>query len=67
MKHSVRTYLERIPANKLTSLLESDLLKDNDVILQDVLEALISRNIAESGRWLPYIHKLKERQEQSAP
>ena len=52
--------------DKMTELLESDLLKDNGVILQDVLDTLISRNIADSGRWLPYIHKLKEQQKQSA-
>lgn len=66
MNHSVRSYLERIPVDKMTELLESDLLKDNGVILQDVLDTLISRNIADSGRWLPYIHKLKEQQKQSA-
>ena len=55
MDHSVRTYLERMPVDKLTSFLENDLFEDtyviNDGMLQDILDILISRN-AEPGSHL---------------
>lgn len=64
MKHSVRAYLERLPADKLEAFLETALMEDadgvNDILWQELLEALISRNAPEDDRWLPYIRKIKQ-------
>lgn len=69
MDHSVRAYLERIPIEKLHSVLEKDFIKNTDasseVILQDVLEALITRNKAEDGLWTEYIYQIQAKQKQS--
>ena len=64
MNHSVQAYLDRIPINQLILFLENDLFAGtyaiNDAILQDIFEALISRNTAEGGCLFPYIHAVQE-------
>ena len=64
MDHSVRAYLERIPIDRLCLFLENDLFQNayaiHDGILQDILEALISRNNPEDHDLLPYIRKIQK-------
>lgn len=70
MDHSVQAYVKRIHIDKLHLLLNSYLTEDknsiSDEVLQDVLEALLSRNAAEGDRLTPYIHKILENQKSDA-
>ena len=48
---------------QLQAFLENDLQEDtyaaNSAILQDIMQALISRNAKEKGFWTLYIHKIE--------
>ena len=69
MKHSVQAYLARIPIDQLISFLENDLFVDtyeiNSIMLQDILDALISRNTVEGGHLSEYIHKIQKKREKT--
>ena len=68
LDHSVRAYLERIPIEKLHSVLEDGFIENSNrigaAVLQDELEVLIIRNKTEKGLWTEYICKIQEKMTQ---
>ena len=66
MDHSVRSYLQRMPIDKLNTLFAKDFFEAayaiNDVILQDILEVLLSRNSEPGSHLFSAISKIQEMQ-----